>query len=216
MDGERTLLCFGDSNTHGACPMAHVDDRRRYPWRVRWTGVLAAGLGQGWRVVEEGHNGRTTVHPDPIEGTNRNGLAYIPVSLESHQPIDVVLLMLGTNDLKARYNLPPSDIAAGLNVVVRTICASEAGPDGAAPGVIIMAPPPILETGCLAEMFDGGTRKSTRLADLYRDVAHRYGAGFIDTGRHIVSSAVDGIHFDIDQHAELGKVMVETVEAFMR
>ena len=100
-DHPAQILCFGDSNTWGYVPLT-VD---RYPESVRWTGVMAQALGAGFRIIEEGQNGRTTVWDDPLEGDNKNGLRYLPACLESHHPLDLVIIMLGTNDLKARWNL---------------------------------------------------------------------------------------------------------------
>ncbi|MEQ8966373.1 MAG: SGNH/GDSL hydrolase family protein [Azospirillaceae bacterium] len=209
----RTLLCFGDSNTHGTMPMDHRDDRRRLGPAERWPGVCAARLGRGWRVVEEGLPGRTTVHADPIEGAHKNGLAALPMALESHLPIDTVVLMLGTNDLKARFSLPPEDIARGCERLAEAIRASDAGPDGAAPALVVVAPPPIEEAGWLAPMFEGGRAKSREFGPLYEALAARHGARFLDAGTIIASSPVDGIHFDADMHAKLGEAVAAIVGA---
>ena len=104
---KRTVLCYGDSNTHGTPPMADLDAAGRFDAQTRWTCVAAQALGSGWTLIEEGQPGRTTVHDDPIEGPHRNRLRILPAILESHAPIDVVVLMLGTNDLKARFSVPP-------------------------------------------------------------------------------------------------------------
>src|SRR6185312_8487577 len=117
----RTVLCFGDSNTHGTRPMVSLEDDSRFDRSTRWPGVVEARLGDGWRVVEEGLPGRTTVHDDPIEGFHKNGQRYLQACLESHKPLDAIVLMLGTNDLKARFNLPASDIAAGAGVLLGII-----------------------------------------------------------------------------------------------
>ena len=102
----KSILCYGDSNTWGYDPQT----RSRFPHDVRWTGVLASSLGTGYRVVEEGLNGRTTRWDDPIEA-GRNGLTFLQPCLESHLPLDLVIVMLGTNDLKQRFGLSASDIA---------------------------------------------------------------------------------------------------------
>ncbi|MEM7461801.1 MAG: hydrolase, partial [Pseudomonadota bacterium] len=91
--------------------MRRDDDKRRLEYERRWTGVAANLLGSGWRVVEEGLPGRTTVHDDPIEGRHKNGLSALPMVLESHRPIDMLVIMLGTNDLKTRFSLTAGDIA---------------------------------------------------------------------------------------------------------
>src|SRR5215212_776966 len=107
---ERVLVCFGDSNTHGSPPWTGEPEPRYGP-EVRWPGVLAAALGPSWRVHEEGLPGRTTVHPDPVEGGHLSGLAALPMVLGTHSPIDVLVIILGTNDLKARFAVGPADIA---------------------------------------------------------------------------------------------------------
>ena len=125
----RTLLLYGDSNTHGTMPMPMqgLGASGRFPRADRWPGRLAQLL-PGWEVIAEGHPGRTTLHDDPVEGAHRNGLTVLPAILESHRPVDVVLLMLGTNDLKARFSVTASDIALSLERLVRVIRASESGP----------------------------------------------------------------------------------------
>ena len=211
----RSILCFGDSNTHGTEPKSGLDDKRRLAVEERWPGRLAAALGASWHVIEEGHPGRTTVHADPVEGPHKNGLAALPVALESHRPLDLVILMLGTNDLKAQYMVRPPDIARSVDRLVSHIAASECGPDRAAPAILVIAPPPILETGCLAEMYTGGAEKSRDLGALFSTVAARHGAGFLDAGKVIRSSPLDGIHFDADEHAKLAVAVTQKVRALL-
>ncbi len=207
----RSILCFGDSNTHGTQPMQHLDDKRRMMPGERWPGRMSAALGQGWQIIEEGHPGRTTVHSDAVEGAHKNGLAALPVALESHTPIDMVIVMLGTNDLKARFALPAGDIARSLSRLILTVLASDCGPARKAPAMLLIAPPPILETGCLAAMFAGGAEKSALFASLYSAIAERHGIGFIDAGSVIRSSPVDGIHFDPPDHARLGTFVADHI-----
>jgi lysophospholipase L1-like esterase len=210
---QKTVLCFGDSNTHGTRPMRDWDDRRRYAPDERWPGHLAAALGAGWRVVEEGLPGRTTAHPDPLEGAHKNGLAALPIMLETHVPIDVVVLMLGTNDLKMRFSVPASDTALALDHLILEMQASDAGPDKQAPKIALIAPPPIIETGFLATMFAGGAEKSEALGALCAEVAARHGVGFLDAGTVVQSSSVDGIHFEAEAHAKLGRAIAEVVSS---
>jgi len=209
--GQRTILCYGDSNTHGTMPMESLDVMGRFGRADRWPGVLAAALGAGFHIIEEGLPGRTTVHPDPVAGVYKNGLAVLPAVLESHAPIDLVVLMLGTNDLKHRFQLPPVEIAESAAQLVLTIRHSEAGPEGRAPDVLLVCPPPVLEAGCLEEIFEGGADKSRRLAGFYAAIAARLGVGFLDAGKIIVSSPLDGVHFDADQHAKLGRAVADAV-----
>jgi lysophospholipase L1-like esterase len=161
---ERVVLAYGDSNTHGTAPMATLEDMVRLGPAERWPGVMAAELGAGWRVIEEGLPGRTTVLPDPISGVHKNGLAVLPAILETHLPIDAVVLMLGTNDLKWRFQVPAVEIGESVSLLVREIHHSVAGPGAKPPKLLLVSPPPVLEAGCLAEIFAGAAEKSKRLA----------------------------------------------------
>lgn len=210
-----TLLCYGDSNTHGTKPMTQLEDLGRFAPDVRWPGVLAAALGAGWRVVEEGHPGRTTVHPDPVSGVHKSGIAILPAVLESHRPIDLVALMLGTNDMKARFQVPPVEIATSIETLVIAIRQSFCGPDAGAPAVLVICPPPVLEAGCLAEIFGGGAARSARLAGFLEPMVRRQGAAFLDAGAVIVSSALDGVHYDDAEHGKLGRAVADAVLAMV-
>lgn len=206
----RTILCYGDSNTYGTAPMRTLEDDRRFGHGERWVSVMRAELGADWWVIEEGLPGRTTVLDDPIEGLYKNGLTYLTPCLESHRPVDIVTIALGTNDLKARFGLPASDIAAGAGILVDTVRkALEAF--GQSAKVLLIAPPPILEVGCLADMFAGGAAKSQGFGAHYKAVAAKLGVGFLDAGSVIASSKLDGIHFDLPDHQKLGQAVAASV-----
>jgi lysophospholipase L1-like esterase len=206
----RTILCYGDSNTYGTAPMPHLEDDRRFGHDERWVSVMREKLGADWWVVEEGLPGRTTVLDDPIEGIHKNGLTYLTPCLESHRPVDVVTIALGTNDLKARFGMPASDIAAGAGILVETVGKALAA-FGQSAKVLLIAPPPILEVGCLAEMFAGGGAKSQAFGTHYKAMAAKLGAGFLDAGSVITSSRIDGIHFDLAEHRKLGEAVAAAV-----
>ncbi|WP_225029192.1 SGNH/GDSL hydrolase family protein [Xinfangfangia pollutisoli] len=206
----RSLLCYGDSNTHGTRPMTSLAGNGRFPRDQRWTTRLA-GLLPDWEVIAEGHPGRTVLHDDPVEGAHRNGMRVLPAILESHKPIDLVLLMLGTNDLKQRFSVSAMDIALSLEAMIRFIRRSETGPGGAAPQVLLVAPPPILETGCLAEIFAGGAAKSQGLAARIATVAQRQGVGFLDAGQVVSVSPVDGIHYEPEAQPALAQAFAEAI-----
>jgi lysophospholipase L1-like esterase len=207
----RTILCYGDSNTHGTAPMQHLEDGRRFGHGERWVSVMRQIISADWWVLEEGLPGRTTVLDDPIEGIHKNGLTYLTPCLESHIALDVVTICLGTNDLKTRFGMPASDIAAGAGILVETVIKVLAG-FGQKAKIVLIAPPPILEVGCLAEMFAGGAAKSKDFARHYEAVASRLGVGFLDAGSVISSSPVDGIHFDLPEHRKLGMAMAAMVK----
>ncbi|PJF38625.1 MAG: hydrolase, partial [Phototrophicales bacterium] len=179
---KRTILCYGDSNTWGA--IAHGG---RHDLNTRWPAVLRNTLGDNFWVIEEGLGGRTTVFDDPIEGTHKNGARYLLPCLESHQPIDLVILMLGTNDLKHRFGLLAEDIARGAEKLIQIIKHSNCGPDYDTPQILLMAPPPIGKLTDLSHMFLGAEAKSLELGQAYQAVAERQGVYFLDAGQHIRS-----------------------------
>jgi lysophospholipase L1-like esterase len=202
----KTILCYGDSNTRGYIP----DTGERFSRDVRWTGVLRRELGDGYEIIEEGLNGRTTVWDDPIEGY-KNGKTYLIPCLDSHRPIDLVVMMLGTNELKKRFSLSAYDIAEGVRVLVDIVQKSEAGPDGGPPRLLLMAPPPVAKLTDFAEMFEGAEAKSRRFAEHYRRIAEEQGCEFFDTSGVIISSDIDGVHFEAGEHQKLGKAVANLV-----
>ncbi len=206
----KEILCFGDSNTWGWNPFS----RERYSREVRWTGVLQESLGGGYHVIEEGQNGRTTVWEDPVEG-HKNGLAYLVPCLESHAPLDLVLLMLGTNDLKMRFSLPACDIAQSAGRLIEAIQASAAGPAGSPPPALLIAPPPLGKQGELAEEFQDGVQKSRLFAGRYRSVAEERGCAFFDAGVVARTSDVDGVHLEPEAHRALGRALAAEVRRLL-
>lgn len=207
----KTILCYGDSNTWGADPASG----NRFPKAVRWTGVLQRELGDAFAVIEEGLGGRTTVFDDPIYDY-RNGKEYLIPCLYSHAPLDMVAIMLGTNDLQLRFARSAADIASGAGVLVGIAQRSGAGPYGGAPKVLLMAPPPLgkLSVDDL-ELFEGGEAKSRRFAQQYRRVATSWGCEFLDAGDVIVSSDLDGVHFEASEHQKLGWAVAEVVRKML-
>ena len=206
----KTVLCYGDSNTWGYEP-ASGD---RFPEDVRWPGVLARQLGSGFRVVEEGLNARTTVRDDPVE-EYKNGKIYLRPCLESHRPLDLVIVALGVNDLKARFSASASDVADGAGVLVAIAQRSGAGPDGGPPAVLLVTPPPVGKLTELAEMFAGAEEKSKGFAHQYRRVADKYGCELLDAGELVRTSDLDGIHLEFDEHRKLGEAVAARVKEML-
>ncbi len=206
----KSVLCYGDSNTFGAATVERPDGR--YGPGERWPGVLRAALGSEWLVIEEGLGGRTTVSDDPVEGLDKNGSTYLLPCLRSHRPLDVVVIMLGTNDLKARFNKTAWEIAAGVGALVEIVKSAAIGRSEGVPRILVVSPPPILERlPNHADMFAGAFPKSKEMASQYARMAKDKGAHFFDAGTVIKSSAVDGFHFDPDAHAALGKAIAAEV-----
>ena len=202
----KRILCYGDSNTWGYNPVT----QDRFSKHERWTGQLSQALGHDYDVIEEGLNGRTTVWDDPIEGY-KNGREYLIPCLETHKPLDLVIIFLGVNDLKKRFSLSAYDIANGAGVLVEVVQKSNTGITEAAPKVLLIAPPPVGKLTDFAEMFEGAEAKSLRFAQHYRRVASELGCALFDASTVIVSSDLDGIHFEQNEHAKLGQAVAVKV-----
>lgn len=207
----KSVLCYGDSNTWGTATVPRPDGR--YAPHERWPGVLKAALGEDWLVIEEGLPGRTTVSDDPVEGDDKNGRTYLLPCLNSHKPLDVVIVMLGTNDLKARFNKSAWEIAAGVGRLLDMIrTASNIGRGGKPPAILLVCPPPTRDSlPGYADMFAGAPPKSREMAGQYRRIAKIAGAQFLDAGTVIQSSAVDGFHLDPEAHLALGAAIASLV-----
>lgn len=197
----RTIVCFGDSNTHGANPTAPD----RYGRDVRWPGVLQRELGDRWYVIEEGLSGRTTVFDDPFS-EGRNGRMYLLPCLESHAPVDLLTIMLGTNDLKAYLRATPQAIASGMKSLVRLARRSETGPNGRAPAILVIAPAPLGPLNDFAGLWGFGAAESAsrELARLYRLAAEEEGVEFLDATEVATVDPAEGVHLTAESHRALG------------
>jgi len=206
----KRILCYGDSNTWGYDPATG----ERFAEDIRWPGVLGHELGSGFRVVEEALNGRTTVRDDPVE-EHKNGKDYLRPCLESHRPLDLVIIALGVNDLKARFFASASDVADGAGVLVGIAQGSGAGPNGRPPAVLLVAPPQVGKLAELAQMFTGAEEESKGFAHQYRRVAEKYGCELLDAGEVVKSSDLDGIHLEVGEHRKLGEAVVARVRMIL-
>lgn len=206
------VVCFGDSNTHGY----RAADGGRFERDARWPGVLAAELGAVHQVIEEGLNGRTTIWDDPmLDG--RNGRTYLLPCLRSHAPVDVVVLMLGTNDTKGMLGAAAPDIASAAGALVELALHSGTGPDGGPPRVLLVAPPLLGELTAVSEVWGFGEAqaKSERFGRLYRTVAELKGVAFLDAGPVAEVDPADGVHLTAAGHAALGRAIAEAVRELL-
>jgi len=206
----KTVLCYGDSNTWGCIPLTGPEPSRRFAPNERWPGVLREHLGAEYWVVEEGLNGRTTVWEDGLQ-PHRNGRELLLPALLSHRPVDIAILMLGTNDLKRRIGVSAAEIAEGAGMLVEIARGSCCGLDGAEPEVLLVCPPPLGRLPQFAHAFEGGAEKSRELAAAFTEVARERGCALLHAGTHISTSDVDGVHLDRDAHAALGAAVAEAV-----
>lgn len=213
----KTVLCFGDSNTWGFVPESITAPfPERHPYAVRWTGILARELGSAFRVVEEGQNGRTTVHDDPFAAV-RNGKAVLPAILESHKPLDLVVLMLGTNDLKNVFGVSPGEIATGVKVLAQMILNSDAGIMNRPPKLLLLCPPAIgdqLHLPDIAAKFPNAQKDSRKLPKHYEALAASLGCGYLNT-QTLIEPGSDGIHLDAAAHERLGNAVAAAVKAIL-
>jgi lysophospholipase L1-like esterase len=162
-------------------------------------------------VDEEGQCGRTTCREDPVEG-DMNGLRQLVPILESHKPIDIVVVMLGTNDLKIRYSPCPYDIARGAGRIVTAIKDSRTGPENTSPRVVMVCPPPTVRSPVFEPMFGDSVELSKKLPPYYEQFARETGAVFLDAGKVIKTSTVDGIHLDPEEHRKLAEAVAAVVK----
>ena len=203
----KNILCFGDSNTWGYEPLV----ARRYPADVRWPGVLQDSLGDGFRVIEEGLNGRTNIMNEE-ERPIRSGLEVLPVLLESHRPLDLVVIMLGTNDLKHDFDLSAGQIADGARQVCRSVIDCEYLMDDP-PEILLISPTHVeLVTVEEQDLFIGAIEKSRELAEHYQAVAADLGIHFLDASKIVVKTDLDGVHWDAEQHHDFGEALSGTIQ----
>jgi len=209
----KTVLCYGDSLTWGYC----AEGPSRHAHADRWPSVLQAALGHQAVVIAEGLNGRTTAFDDHLGGADRNGARSLPVALVSHAPLDLVILMLGTNDMKPFVCGRAIGAKQGMRRLI-DIVRGTAYPLGAeAPEILIVAPPPLTETADpdFAAMFEGGLSESGMLAGLYSDLADDTQCGFFDAASVVRTTPLDGVHFDAENTRALGRALEPIVRMML-
>ena len=199
-----TIVCYGDSNTWGAIPMKSRADLGRFPLAERWPSVMGATLGGGHTVIAEGLNGRTTSFDSPFRAM-RSGAAMLPALLETHAPVDVVVIMLGSNDLQTALGLSANYAASGVASLLDIVARSLAGPNRSSPQALVVAPPHIMApSGFMGVLWEGREAESQRLANCYAPVAAISGAAFFDSAAVVSPSVADGVHLDADGQRILG------------
>lgn len=208
-----TVLCYGDSNTHGQKP----DKTGRYQANVRWTGVLQDLLGDEYYVIEEGLGSRTT-DLDYDKKPGRNGQTYLAPCLHSHNPVDIVTIMLGTNDLKIEYRRSAEDIAAALGRLVDDVRTYGATKTGDQPKVILISPIEINDQAPrFTEFYTGyydteSMVESKKLSEAIKNIAEQKGVHFIDAAT-VSAPGEDGIHFSQESERPLAELINDAIRS---
>ncbi len=208
---KKHIVCLGDSNTHGYCadPRDCAEGGNRFSEGERWTCLLQQALGEKYLVLEEGLSGRTTVFTDPLhEAMDALSVAF-PI-LMSHEPVDLLIIMLGTNDTKERFCANAPAIAAGMERLIRKCrsveCWGAKGPD-----ILVICPPPLGEGFHDEVMGKGCVEKSLALPPYLKAVAERNGAHWLDAGEICAFNPVDFTHLTREGHRALAQRLAELV-----
>ena len=207
---QKRILCYGDSNTYGYIPTGG-----RYDEHTRWPMRMQEILGNGYAVIEEGFNGRTCVFDDPVEGGFKSGVQYLPPCLMSHNPLDAVIIMLGSNDTKVRFGMTPMTIGQSMMQLVRVAKQYAVSEAGDISHVIIAAPPRILDNlmetrhaECFGEqaiaVSAGLSRELRRISKLMR-------CDFFDAAPYAEVSPLDAVHMTERGHLRLAEAMAEKI-----
>ena len=210
------ILCFGDSLTWGYHPVT----KERFGEEERWTGLLQRFLGDRYRVIEEGQNSRTIATDDPTKG-EKNGLAYILPCLESQKPLDLLILMLGTNDMKRRYGYSAQDIAGEMERFLEKVWVYNHFHLADAMKILLLSPPVVgenVEETSMCDAFDLAHTVgiSLELRDLYRQLAETYHCVYMDASAVVKVSPVDGVHLDAEGNRRLAEALKEKVEEILQ
>src|SRR5580704_18455845 len=217
----KRILVFGDSNSWGFVPCNANESTTRYDAFTRWPAVMAARLGSGFELVEEAQSGRTTDLDDAqidlpsahLRGAVFNGAKILPALLASHLPLDLVIIMLGTNDLKARFNRTPDEVAQAAISLVHIIRDCEGGVFTIypSPKVLLLAPPPLGTTFRNPDMWVRAREKSLMLGAVFESASTSANIPVFDTSEVIATDGPDGVHLTADAHQKLGLAVAEKV-----
>ena len=211
----KRILCFGDSNTWGYIPEGNG---ARYDENTRWTQLMQKALGSDFAVIEEGHNGRTTVFFDPFE-YRMAGIDYFYPCIVSQSPLDLIILMLGSNDLKARFSVTAPDIADGFDRYHAAL--KTANLHGSDPKVLLVAPaemdPAYHHHPSFSTVFGpDADKRSKGFAEAYRKTAEKHGWSFLDAALYAKASPLDGLHLDAEAHRSLAGAITAKVRKLLK
>ena len=209
----KSILAFGDSLTWGF----RAGEWTRHAHEDRWPNALVAGLEGGARVIEEGMNGRTTVFPDPTDGAERNGAVALPMLLTTHQPLDLVIIMLGTNDIKYANCCRAFDASMGMTRLTEIVHKFSFLPSYETPQVLLMSPPALCKTGdeWFNDLWGHAIEESKLFAKHYADVAKAMNVQFFDADSVAKTDPTDGGHLDAANTRAIGEALVPVVKKIL-
>lgn len=205
-----TILAYGDSLTWGSCP----ETGNRHPASHRWPEVLASLLGDDVKMIVDGMRGRTTGYDEYLADCDRNGVRLLPSVLYTHAPVDLVIFLLGANDMKPHICGTALGAMQGIRRLVQIAKNHTQGLAGYHRAeVLIVAPPSLVETDDeeLGAMFEGGVEESNKLAALYAKLAAEEDVTFFDAGSVAVASPLDGVHLDAENTKNIGAALAPVV-----
>ena len=212
---KKRVVCFGDSNTWGYDPNGFPPNGQgRFPEDVRWTSVMSSLLGEDYTVIEEGQNGRTTVWHDPIENIP-SGRQYLSPCISSHNPFHLIIIMLGSNDLKRRFSVSSRDIAQSASVLANDVLTYNYSLKDSIPKVLLVSPIHVghdVINSCFGTMFvTDAHEKSKEFSKHYKEFADLLGIEFLDASKHATPSNVDQLHIEPHGHKSLANAMANKV-----
>ena len=207
----KRILCYGDSNTWGWVPSSMGS--KRYNFANRWPGVLQKTLGDKFAVIEEGLGARTTMFDDPRpEFPMRNGLESLQPLMETHLPLDLVILMLGTTDAKEMMNLSVDKITEGMKKLITAVKDMKTLERSSKPKILVVVPPVLKETADFAsKLFKGGTAKTKTLVESYKKLAEDENVFYLDPTSEVIVDEIEGVHIDNKNHEKLGKLIADKI-----
>ncbi len=202
------ILCFGDSNTFGYDYLTGG----RLDYSERWTGILQQLLGNNFNVIEAGLNGRTTAFDDPFR-YDRNGRTVLPMILDQSRPLDLVILFLGSNDLKQTYGQDANSIALGLQSLIRLINERPWDKLYPKPKILVLSPP-VITRACLegvSEFSESSVENAHKLSYTFLEIAKRHGCFYTDLAK-TVKVCPDGLHLDKEGHKQTARIIFEEIK----
>ena len=209
----KTILAYGDSLTWGYS----AEGPSRHAYEDRWPSVLQAELGAGVRVIPDGLNGRTTAFDDHLSAADRNGARTLPTALVTHAPLDLVIILLGANDMKPWIHGSPFTAKSGMLRLVEIVRGVDYGFGWTAPQILLVSPPAVsrTENAEFKEFFAGGDAASQHLARLYAELADMIGCGFFDAGSVAKTTPLDGVHLDAENTRAIGRALAPVVRKML-